>query len=341
MSEYSMTRRQLLSAIPALALQSRAAAQSGKAPIRVRSLSHMTLTVSDRKRSVEFYQGLFGLPVQHHQDVSTGLRIGPGRQYISLSQGGPNATPKIAHFCMTVEHFSADGTTQVLAGHGVTKGDPGPLKTWVRTRGPNAGGAAEGTPELYVGDPDGINVQLQDVSYCGGGGMLGNICKPIEPAPTKGLIALLDLSHVTLGVSDPQRSRAFYQDLFGMPIQAHQGATPLLAVGSNKQFITLAGMNAAQGRAPSIGHGCFRMEGFNPDNVLKALADYGIKPRGDSTGPPGPLVSYVTMRMENRGGAKGGTPELYFTDPDAILMQIQDVSYCGGAGYFGEVCSAS
>jgi len=49
----------------------------------------------------------------------------------------------------------------------------------------------------------------------------------------------------------------------------------------------------------------------------------------------------VSMRMENRGGAKGGTPELYFTDPDGILMQIQDVSYCGGAGYFGEVCSAS
>jgi hypothetical protein len=83
------------------------------------------------------------------------------------------------------------------------------------------------------------------------------------------------------------------------------------------------------------------MEGFNPDKVLKALADYGIKPRGDASGPPGPLVSYVSMRMENRGGAKGGTPELYFTDPDAILMQIQDVSYCGGAGYLGEVCSAS
>jgi catechol 2,3-dioxygenase-like lactoylglutathione lyase family enzyme len=220
-----MTRRQLLSAIPALALQSRVAAQSGKATIPVRSLSHMTLTVSDRKRSVEFYQGLFGLPVQHHQDISTGLRIGPGLQYISLSQGGPNAKPKIAHFCMTVEHFNVDGITQALAGHGVTKGDPGALKTWVRMRGPNAGGAAEGTPELYVGDHDGINVQLQDVSYCGGGGVLGNVCKPIEPAPTKGLIAPRDLSHFTLGVSDPQRSMAFYQDLFGMPIQTHQGAT--------------------------------------------------------------------------------------------------------------------
>jgi hypothetical protein len=44
------------------------------------------------------------------------------------------------------------------------------------------------------------------------------------------------------------------------------------------------------------------------------------------------------MRMENRGGAKEGTPELYFTDPDGIPMQIQDVTYCGGAGILGEIC---
>ena len=80
------------------------------------------------------------------------------------------------------------------------------------------------------------------------------------------------------------------------------------------------------------------MENFNPDKVLKSLADFGIKPRGDARGPAGPLVSYVTMRTEERGGAKGGTPELYFTDPDGILMQIQDVTYCGGAGYLGEIC---
>jgi hypothetical protein len=82
------------------------------------------------------------------------------------------------------------------------------------------------------------------------------------------------------------------------------------------------------------------MQDFNPDRVLKLLADYGIKPRGNATGAAPPLVSYVSMRMENRGGAKEGTLELYFTDPDGILLQIQDVSYCGGAGPLGEVCQA-
>jgi hypothetical protein len=50
------------------------------------------------------------------------------------------------------------------------------------------------------------------------------------------------------------------------------------------------------------------------------------------------MRSYVSMRMENRGGASEGTPELYFTDPDGILVQIQDESYCGGSGPLGSIC---
>src|ERR1700677_5218267 len=165
---------------------------------------------------------------------------------------------------------------------------------------------------------------------------MGEVCLPkLVPAPSAGLIAVKDLSHVTLFVSDAARSIAFYQDLFAMPVQAHQGPTPLLGVGSNRQFLTLVGA----GRDPAINHACFTMENFNPDKVLKTLADFGVKPRGDARGPAGSLVSYVTLRTEERGGAKGGTPELYFTDPDGILMQLQDVKYCGGAGRMGEVCS--
>ena len=338
MKHYPITRRHVLASLPALAAAPKVWAQSGQPPIRVHSLSHMTLTVSDMKRSVEFYQALFGLPIQHRQGTATGLRIGSGPQYISLAQGQPNAKPGIAHFCMTVDRFSVAGITTMLASHGIDHGEPGPMKTWVRTRGPESNGAREGTPELYLGDPDGITVQLQDVSYCGGAGPLGNVCKPPEPAPGKGALGLRDLSHFTLGVSDRQRSTAFYQDLFGMPIQAHQGAVVLLAVGGTRQFITMGGLNGAQAK-PSIAHGCFTMDAFHPDKVMQALASLGIKPRGDATGPPKPLTSYISMRMEDRGGAKGGTPELYFTDPDGILMQIQDSTYCGGSGYLGEVCS--
>ena len=30
--------------------------------------------------------------------------------------------------------------------------------------------------------------------------------------------------------------------------------------------------------------------------------------------------------------------ELYFTDPDGLLIQLQDTKYCGGSGSLGEVC---
>jgi hypothetical protein len=95
---------------------------------------------------------------------------------------------------------------------------------------------------------------------------------------------------------------------------------------------------ATAARPASINHFCMNLEGFNTDQILKTLDSYGIKPRENATGPVGPLRSYVSTRMENRGGAKEGTAELYFTDPDGVLVQLQDVSYCGGAGVLGNVC---
>ncbi len=326
-----LTRRGLLGSFGILAAARSLTAQAKKSSIRVKALNHMTLTVADPHRSLEFYQGLFGLPVQARQGETTILRIGPGPQFVALSKGRANAKPGIAHFCMTVENFNVEQILKTLAEYGVTRTDTagtGPLKAWVRKR-------EEGTEELYFTDTDGITVQLQDASYCGGTGLLGNVClaKP-EPAPGKGLIAVRDFSHFTPMVADAQRARDFYQGLFGLRIQAYQGSMPVLGIGARGQFLALAGSAGA----PNIGHGCLNMEGFDPDRVLRTLSDFGVKPIDDNRRPVGPLKSYVSMRMEDRGGAREGTPELYFTDPDGILLQLQDVSYCGGAGYLGEEC---
>jgi len=82
------------------------------------------------------------------------------------------------------------------------------------------------------------------------------------------------------------------------------------------------------------------MADFNVERIQKALESFGIKPR-EGTGPAGPMQHYISLRLANRGGFKdGGTPELYFTDPDGLLQQLQDVSYCGGDGYLGNECPA-
>lgn len=339
-----ISRRALLLAVPAAmaarqvwALQ----APAGRPMLKARDMNHLTLSVADPKRSLEFYQGLFGMPIQARQGATTLLRIGTGPQFIALSAAGANP-PGINHLCVTVDDFNVDRVLGVLAAHGVTKAEAtggglagGPLKVRVRMRGPESGGAPGGTPEIYFADADGIVTQLQDPRYCGGAGPLGEVCNAVEAAPKKGLLAVKELNHFTMRVPDTEKSNAFYRGLFGFAIRSYQGPTaPTLAIGR-------VGFLMYSGRGPTtvgaIDHVCLNMDGFNVDQITKALESYGIKPRGQDK--PGPLQWYVSMRMENRGGAKEGTPELYFTDPDGIPIQLQDASYCGGGGVLGSLCS--
>jgi catechol 2,3-dioxygenase-like lactoylglutathione lyase family enzyme len=335
-----ISRRRMLLSLPGLVMAPHAIAQT-RPQIRVRGINHVALSVSDVKRSLDFYQGLFGIPVLARQGPTTiSLQIGPGPQALGLISAGTNA-PNINHLCFGVENFNVDQIIRVLAQHGIARDDAGgPMKVRVRMRGPESGGAKEGTAELYFQDADGIVVQLQDPRYCGGAGVLGNICAQPQPSPKKGLLAVRGFNHCTNSVSDAARSIRFYQDLFGLRIQAHQGpAAPVLSVGNGVQFVMFAG-SAPNGpsRPAGINHLCMSMDNFNPDAVIKALESYGIKPRGNPQTGPQPLVHYINLRMENRGGAKEGTPELYLTDPDGLPIQLQDAKYCGGSGILGDVC---
>jgi catechol 2,3-dioxygenase-like lactoylglutathione lyase family enzyme len=306
---YPMTRRTLLLSGPMLVAAKRLLAQAGGAAttLTARALNHIAIAVSDKKRSMEFYQGLFGWPIQHTQGGTTGLRIGAGPQYMTMGQGKPG----FGHWCLTVEGFDVDRITQVLALHGVSRtetSEAGPKKAWVRMRGEANGGAREGTPEFYVNDPDGIRLQIQDVRYCGGPGVFGEGCPSLPPL--KSVLMVRDFRSFTLSVSNQERSLAFYESLFGMAIKERDGAVPMLGVGSGPQRLVIDGSGAA-GAAPRIAHPCLVMDGFDPAKIQKALSTFGVKPRGAATGTPGPLVSWVRMR------------KLFFTDPDGIVIQLQ------------------
>jgi catechol 2,3-dioxygenase-like lactoylglutathione lyase family enzyme len=293
-----------------LAAASRLLAQAGGATLTARALNHIAIAVSDKKRSMEFYQGLFGWPIQHTQGGTTGLRIGAGPQYMTMGQGKPG----FGHWCLTVEGFNVDRITQVLAVHGVLRtetSEAGPMKAWVRMRGEANGGAKEGTPEFYVNDPDGIRLQIQDVRYCGGPGVFGEGCPSLPPL--KSVLVVRDFRSFTLSVSNQERSLAFYQSLFGMAIKGRDGTVPMLGVGSGPQRLVIDGSRAA-GATPHVAHPCLVMDGFDPDKVQKALSTFGVKPRGDATGTPGPLVSWVRMQ------------KLFFTDPDGVMIQLQGSS---------------
>ena len=330
--EAGMTRRSLLLSLPGLALARHLLAQGQPAPLRVLGLRQVTLTVSDLGRSLDFYQGLFGMSVQARQEGVILLRIGDGPHFLALTEAG-SQPPNIARFGLAVEDFDVDRVVRTLAAHDVTRGkgeglSGGPRRLRVTRRGE--------TVEIHMGDPNGLVIQLQDSSYCGGGGPLGDRCGTPEPAPARGSIALRGLSHLTINVPDPEATNAFYQQTFGMDIQAYQAASPLMGVGPGVHFLMFIGAGAGQAR---INHACLSLENFEVKFVQAALEEHGITPRGTGRGGVGgPLRHWISLRMPNRGGAPDGTPELYFSDPDGLSIQLQDVAYCGGTGYLGGVC---
>ena len=156
-----------LMAAPAAAVQT--VSQTSQAPLAVQSLNHVTLSVSDIPRSIDFYQSLFGMPIFSRQANGANLAIdsgpssGPpssGRPFIGIFGGG-GQVGVIHHFALGLKGFERDRIVGVLEEHGV--------EARVRMRD-------DVTAEIYFSDPDGIQVQLQDASYCGGDGVLGNDC---------------------------------------------------------------------------------------------------------------------------------------------------------------------
>ena len=341
MDKRKLSRRSFINASTTLAaglgLTGRAAlAAQASPPIPVQSINHMTVSVSDPAASLVWYQGLFGLPIAARQGGTIVLQVGDGPQFMAIG-GNPSDNPRITHYCLAVDDFDDERLIEILAQHGVSNtGSSGAMESRVRMRGPEFGGAPGGTPELYFGDPDGIVVQLQDSTYCGGEGLLGEDCLAMpEPAPSEGLINITEYNHFTCFVSDAARSQAFYQRLFGLPIDTYQGAMPILRVGSGREFLAMPQVPPLAGR---IHHASLNVDDFDVDRIFSILEGYGLQVLGEAGGAEGPLQTYVTMRGADRGGAPEGTPELYFTDPDGILLQLQDRRYCGGAGYFGEQC---
>jgi catechol 2,3-dioxygenase-like lactoylglutathione lyase family enzyme len=348
----AIDRRQFLASVPALMAAPHVLAQSAAPAIRVNGLSQLTLTVSDPQRSIDFYQGLFGMPIQARHGTTTLLRIGAGPRFLAIVPAGAGERPSISRFGMGVEQFDVDRVLSALAQRGVTPADPaetasvsgGAMKVRVTTRG--------NTREMFVGDPSGVVFQLHDVSYCGGSGPLGNVCR-VQASPKKGLIALKDMSHFTINATDAG-TQAFYRETFGLGVRAYQATTPGYAVGPTVHFLMFIGgapvagrggpPNAGRGRggtppAARIDHACMSLDGFSVVGLLQTLADYGIRPSANAGRGDGPLTSWVSVRQEARGGAPiTGTPELYFSDPDGLSIQLQDARYCGGGGYFGDVC---
>jgi catechol 2,3-dioxygenase-like lactoylglutathione lyase family enzyme len=153
-----LSRRNLVLTLTALAAAPRVGFAQSEV-LRAQSLNHVSLIVSDLGRSAAFYQGVFGLPVVSRQ--TGGVNLGAGDAFVGIYQGGPNGEPHINHLCFGLANFNAERTIAALTDSGVE------AESRVR----------DGVAQVYCADPDGLRVQLQDESFCGGLGALGNECR--------------------------------------------------------------------------------------------------------------------------------------------------------------------
>jgi len=136
------------------------------------------------------------------------------------------------------------------------------------------------------------------------------------------------LSQLTLTVSDVSRSLKFYQDLFGMPIQARQGTTLFLRIGSGPQFLALK--QAAAGERPSISAFGMGVEDFSIDRVLGALEQNGVTRASGDAGAPQPMTVRLVPRAAQR--AAGAAPsDVYVADPSGIVFNCTTSTTAGEA----------
>jgi catechol 2,3-dioxygenase-like lactoylglutathione lyase family enzyme len=321
-----LTRRSALLALSATMLSPGLVAQQTRPTIQTRRLNNVRVAVSDLARSTAFYERLFGPPIQKAGAVV--FPIGEGPHFFALTSVTGAAKPDFLSYGMTVADFDAERIMRSLADLGVRDAQ-------ITQRGD--------TPELFVPDANGVRIQLQDTAYGYGSSVRGNVLPPPSPTPARSVFQLKSINHVTLNVANGARQKEFYQTVFGLPTRATQGNVIMLGVGEGTDGIAFNGAANNPNAISRIDHVCFTIEDFDAERVMATLIDHGLEPI--EVGIPA-LIKPMTCRVRwrqhaNNGGGPTsplGTPELYFNDPDNILIQIQDVSYCGGSGRLGEIC---
>jgi catechol 2,3-dioxygenase-like lactoylglutathione lyase family enzyme len=316
-----MDRRRVLLGLPATFIASGVLAQPSGPLVAARRFNNVMIAVSDLPRSISFYQKLFGAPAS--QPDAAIFLVGKAPQFFALTQARAGAKPEILSYGLAVDDFAAERVAQLLAGH----------EPRITMRG--------GTPELFLNDPNGVKIQLQDSRYIHGSGVRGDVLPPASGG--RPAFDLQTINHVTLNTTEGTKSLAFYQELFGLAVQSRQGTSVTMGIGSTRQSVVF-NTAANGGGTGGINHVCFTIRDFDPARAMGVLTDSGLEPiEFGNASLIKPLTCRVRLRQRaaNGGGPTSplGTPELYFTDPDDIAIQLQDVSYCGGSGWLGQICS--
>ena len=268
----SINRRDAMLILSAGALATRAAAATADASLHFTALDHIEISVPDSAKSAAFYARIFGGPTwKNDKTLRRYVKLGPC--YIAIEQG--REPFGVDHFSVGIEGYRIADIHSYLDRRGIGYKDYPSGK------------------DLNVTDPDGIHVQLSaDDTWSQ---LAGGTASPESgEAAAQAIFRPTGLDHILLNVSDPGKSAAFYEKIFGAVTRRNNNRTWFQAGRSR-----IGLLQAAAGRRPGVNHFCVSASSFDYDAATKNLQASGAHPEKPEA---------------------AGAPE--FRDLDGLLVQV-------------------
>jgi catechol 2,3-dioxygenase-like lactoylglutathione lyase family enzyme len=129
--------------------------------LKINAMDHIVLNVADVDRSLEFYAGVLGLPVERLEEFRKGavgfpsVRINAGTLIdLTLQRGaaiGEGSARNLNHFCLVADETDLQVLAADLNQRGIEVVQ-GPVSRW---------GARGQATSIYVLDPDGNEVEIR------------------------------------------------------------------------------------------------------------------------------------------------------------------------------------
>ena len=245
-----LSRRQVMAQLAALGvaaagfpLRTRAAEPANSsATFRAVDLNHIAINVSDVGRSHAWYMKHLGLKPMGEAGFLT-----TGKGWLTLFRG---EKPGLHHYCYSIDNYIPDKVVAKLKTAGLTPS---------RVQG----------GRVYFDDPDGIECQLAN-TILGDRLIRPDARNPADSTPT---FQAVDLNHVALNVSDVQRSREWYEKHLGLQV-IHDEGEQSCALTTGKGWVALF-----KSERPGLGHYCFSVDKFDPDEAVAKLKAAGLTPK--------------------------------------------------------------
>jgi catechol 2,3-dioxygenase-like lactoylglutathione lyase family enzyme len=251
-----MRRRELLAALPLIPAMRTLARRAALLPFI--ELDHLSIRVSDVRRSARFYMQLFGSDASRdpNRQANPGSQAGElwfirlGRSHLALAPTSPTEPPGVDHYCLSVSAFSKETAKATLASF------EQPFPQWPSNN-------------VWLRDPDGVLLQLAPSAN---EPQLATIVRNAVAVPRGGDSTVAPfratrISRLVLTAARLADSESYYSRLLGDA--KGSGASRSFEVGPSS-------VTVASGESPSFR---IALAAFDRASAHNALSSLGITPQ--------------------------------------------------------------